>query len=163
MIKLAVQREDQRGIVRNAQALAVDRDALRPQFRRLLDEMPGVDDNAVADHRQLAAPHDSGRQQAQLVDHAVDDERMPGVVAALKAHHDIGLLRQPIDDLALAFVAPLGADNHHAGHGRPASALMCHKEKPGCAGNAPGPGCSHGALRDQGGEVKPLSALCRLM
>jgi len=45
-----------------------------------------------------------------------DDERVPGVVAALKAHHDIGALTQPIDDLALAFVAPLGADDHDIGH-----------------------------------------------
>ena len=38
-------------------------------------------------------------------------------MAALEAHHDIGALGQPIDDLALAFVAPLGADDHDIGHG----------------------------------------------
>ena len=37
-------------------------------------------------------------------------------MAALKADHDIGLLGQPIDDLALAFVAPLGADHDNIGH-----------------------------------------------
>jgi hypothetical protein len=35
------------------------------------------------------------------------------IVAALEAHHDIGAVAQPIDDLALAFVAPLGADDDH--------------------------------------------------
>jgi hypothetical protein len=50
-------------------------------------------------------------KQAQLVGLAVDDERMAGIVAALEAHDDVGALRQPVDDLALALVAPLGADH----------------------------------------------------
>src|SRR5437868_8115155 len=43
---------------------------------------------------------------------------MAGIVAALEAHDDIGLLRQPVDDLALPFVAPLGADDDNIGHSR---------------------------------------------
>jgi hypothetical protein len=38
-------------------------------------------------------------------------------MAALKADHDIGLLGQPIDDLAFAFVTPLGADHDNIRHG----------------------------------------------
>src|ERR1700704_5632159 len=41
---------------------------------------------------------------------------MAGIVAALEAHDDIGLLRQPVDDLALPLVAPLGADDDNIGH-----------------------------------------------
>src|SRR4030088_216512 len=41
---------------------------------------------------------------------------MAGIVAALEAHDDVGLLRQPVDDLALPFVAPLGADDDDIGH-----------------------------------------------
>jgi hypothetical protein len=41
---------------------------------------------------------------------------MAGIVAALKARDDIGALRQPVDDLALALVAPLGAHDNHIGH-----------------------------------------------
>ena len=41
---------------------------------------------------------------------------MTGVMAALEAHDHVGALRQPIDDLAFAFVAPLGADHNHIGH-----------------------------------------------
>src|SRR5437588_6684033 len=41
---------------------------------------------------------------------------MAGIVAALEAHDDVGLLRQPVDDLALPFVAPLGADDDNIGH-----------------------------------------------
>jgi hypothetical protein len=40
-------------------------------------------------------------------------------VAALEAHHDIGLRRQPVDDLALALVSPLGTDDYHVRHGIP--------------------------------------------
>jgi hypothetical protein len=34
-------------------------------------------------------------------------------VPALEAHYSLGVIRQPIDDLALAFVTPLGADHHY--------------------------------------------------
>src|SRR5215470_17109085 len=37
-------------------------------------------------------------------------------MAALETHHDVGLLRQPIDDLAFALVAPLGSDNYDIRH-----------------------------------------------
>ena len=41
----------------------------------------------------------------------VDDQRMAGVVAALKTHHGLGAFGQPVHQLALAFVAPLGSDH----------------------------------------------------
>jgi hypothetical protein len=34
-------------------------------------------------------------------------------VAALKAHYALRVIGQPIDDLAFAFVAPLGADDYY--------------------------------------------------
>jgi hypothetical protein len=34
---------------------------------------------------------------------------VPGVVAALKADGDIGASGEPVDDLALAFIAPLSS------------------------------------------------------
>ena len=92
-------------------------------FAISVDEVMRVEHDAVADDRQLAGPHDARGQQRQLVDLVADDERVAGVVAALEAHHDVGLGRQPVDDLALALVAPLGADHHHVGH--PISVLLC--------------------------------------
>src|ERR1700744_2190613 len=41
---------------------------------------------------------------------------MTGIVAALEAHDDVGLLRQPVDDFALPLVTPLGADDDNIGH-----------------------------------------------
>ena len=42
-------------------------------------------------------------------------DRVPGVVAALKAHDGVGVLGEQVGDLALALVAPLGADYHDPG------------------------------------------------
>jgi hypothetical protein len=42
---------------------------------------------------------------------AADDQRVAGIVAALEAHHALGMIGQPVDDLAFALVAPLGADD----------------------------------------------------
>ena len=41
---------------------------------------------------------------------------MAGVVAALEADDHVGAAREPVDDLALAFVAPLGADDGDVAH-----------------------------------------------
>jgi hypothetical protein len=37
-------------------------------------------------------------------------------VATLKSNDDVGPFRQPIDNLALALVTPLGAHNHDVRH-----------------------------------------------
>ena len=41
--------------------------------------------------------------------YAVDDQRMAGIVSALKTHHALRKLGQPIDQFTFAFIAPLGA------------------------------------------------------
>ena len=56
------------------------------------------------------------RQQRQLVGLVADDQRVAGVVAALEAHHHVGAAGEPVDDLALALVAPLGADDGDVTH-----------------------------------------------
>ena len=114
-VELAVERQDQRRVLGDPQRLDRDRDPLAAQGLDLAQERPGVDHDAVADDRELAA-HDAGRQQRELVGPAVDDERVAGVVAALEADHDVGALRQPVHDLALALVAPLGADDRDVRH-----------------------------------------------
>ena len=55
--------------------------------------------------------HDARGDQTQDGLLAVNDEGMPGIMAAVEAHHPGSLFRQPIDDFALAFVAPLSADH----------------------------------------------------
>jgi hypothetical protein len=48
---------------------------------------------------------------------AVADDRVARVRAALVAADEFGALGEQVDDLALALVAPLRADDHGGGHG----------------------------------------------
>src|ERR1700730_13899388 len=115
-VEFAVQGEDQRHVLGDLQIVWRDLDALSCELGDFICKMMRIEDDAIADDREFSGPHYPSGQQRELIDIVVDDERMPGIVAALEAHHDIGLERQPIDDLALAFVAPLGADHHHIRH-----------------------------------------------
>ena len=115
-IELAVERQDQGRVLGDTQIVARDTHTKFLDLGDLLGKRPGVDHHAVADHRELALAHHAGGEQRQLIGGAVDHQRVAGIMAALEAHHDIGALRQPIDDLPLAFVAPLGADDHDIGH-----------------------------------------------
>ena len=93
------------------------RDPARLELLELLDEDAGVDDAARADHA-LLAPQDPRGHVARLVRLAVDDDRVPGVRPAVVAANQIRVAGKQIDDLALALVAPLGADDDGTGHGR---------------------------------------------
>ena len=92
-------------------------DALLGQLLDLGLERPGIEHHAVADHRQGAADDPRG-QQRQFVGLVADDQRVAGIVPALEAGDDVGPARQPVDDLALALVAPLGADHGDVGQVR---------------------------------------------
>ncbi len=71
-----------------------------------------IDHHAVAEHAGLAAMNDSRRQQMQHERLVADLHGVAGVVSALIARHDVEVLGQKIDDLAFAFVTPLGADDY---------------------------------------------------
>src|SRR5579872_314838 len=75
-----------------------------------------IEHDAIADDRKLSRPHHAGRQQRQLVGRAVDDHFVAFFVPALKAYNDVVLLRQPIDNLALALIAPLRANHDDICH-----------------------------------------------
>ena len=62
---------------------------------------------------------DGRRLSLQNSAFAIDDQRVPRIVPALKSRNNVGAFRQPGRRwLALAFIAPLGADyDDIAGHG----------------------------------------------
>jgi len=109
-IQFAVQRQDQATIVRQHKLFGIHRHALRSELGDLLKQRERIDDNAIADDRALAL-HQARRQQRELVSRVAHHQRVTGIVAALEAHDDIGAMAEPIDDLAFALVAPLGADH----------------------------------------------------
>src|SRR5690606_35379368 len=59
---------------------------------------------------------DPAGQQAELVGGIADHQGVTGIVPALESDHDVGTGGKPVDDLALAFIAPLGTDHGNVGH-----------------------------------------------
>jgi hypothetical protein len=92
-VKLAMQRQDQRDILGNAQILGADGNALPLQPIHLVKKSLRIEHHAIADHGKLGRAQHAGRQKRKLVGRAVDNQRMAGIVAALEAHNDVGLFR----------------------------------------------------------------------
>src|SRR5439155_17594335 len=70
-----------------------------------------IDHHAVAQEAELPRVDDSGGEEAQRVMLVGELDRVPGVVTALKAGHDIEVVAQQVDDLSFSFVAPLRSDD----------------------------------------------------
>ena len=89
-------------------------------------QMGRIDDHTVADVAGDAVAHDPRGDQLQGGLHALDHQGMAGVVAALEAHHALRVVGQPVDDLALAFVTPLGADDDDVATGGHLAGRVLH-------------------------------------
>ena len=114
-VQRRMQRQDERRIVGDPQ---IGRGHVQPLFAHplhLRQQRHRIDHDAIADHAQFAADQ-AGGQQAQPIGLVADDQRVPGIMAALEPHHDIGAAGQPVHDLPLALVTPLGADHRHVRH-----------------------------------------------
>ncbi len=114
-IERAVIRQDEVRAVADQQ-IPADLDSDLAQAVDLADERDRIDDDAVADHADFAAPQNAGGNEVQDVFFAAVNDGVPGVVAALGADDDVGVLGQDVDDLAFAFIAPLGADENRVCH-----------------------------------------------
>ena len=92
-----------------------------PGFKRvhLLNEDPWVDDDSVADDRDHVIVEDAAGDQLQGKGLSVDNQGMPGVVAALVADNHRHLTSHEVGELALALVTPLRPDDDRRGHGNP--------------------------------------------
>ena len=101
-------------------------DAARVEAVELLEEHPEVDDDAVADDRDAAGRQDAARQQVQGVLLVADDDRVAGVVAAVELDDVVDPAAEQVGRLALALVAPLGADDHDRGHVRTLLSAVSH-------------------------------------
>ena len=109
-VEVAVDGQDQGAGLGDHQHVGRDDHALRGQFLDLGLQRPRVEHNAIADDRRRAAD-DPRWQQRKLIDLLADHQRVAGVVAALVAHDHVGAAGEPVDDLALALVAPLRAND----------------------------------------------------
>src|SRR5271170_469982 len=103
-------RENHMGAVAHKQ-VAVDLYAHLAQSPDFLEESYGIEHHAVADHAAAAGAKNSAGHQLQNKFLSVDDDGVAGVVSASIAGDNREVLREHVDDLALTFVAPLGADD----------------------------------------------------
>ena len=117
-IKLSVNWQDERCILGDHQRLGRDINALFAYRFNFLRQMPWIENDAISDHAQLAAPHHARRQRIQFVDLAVNDKGVTSVVAPLKSSDNVGSFRQPVYDFAFPLVTPLGANDYYVCHGR---------------------------------------------
>ena len=81
----------------------------------LVDEDRRVDDAARADDA-LLPPEDPRGHVSELRRLAVGDDRVARAGPAVVAADDVRVAREQVDDLALALVSPLRADDHRRGH-----------------------------------------------
>jgi hypothetical protein len=108
--RVAMVREDDVRFLADEQA-AGDVDAQPRQLVHFGKQRDRIDDDAVADGTDDAGMQDAGRNQMQHELLAADVDGVPGVVSALVAANDRKVRREEIDDLAFAFIAPLGAEH----------------------------------------------------
>src|SRR5262249_58498529 len=93
---------------------------------------------------QDARGHELQDHRSTVVDHAVTR-----VGATLVAHHPVVLAGQEIDDLPLALVPPLRADDDGGGHAqatRPGACPVARKSRTALAASTPARCCASGLL-----------------
>jgi hypothetical protein len=110
-----VRGQNERTARRDAQAIE-HRHALVDQDLGFLEQRLERQHDAVADEAACAVPQDARGNQRQYVLLTADHQRVSGVVAALEARDGSRALHQQVDDLALAFIAPLRADDDDETH-----------------------------------------------
>jgi hypothetical protein len=77
----------------------------------LLKEAGEVDDDAVAEEACAAGVDEPGGEEVEREGAPVRDDRVSGVVPARAARADVGVGGENVDELALALVAPLRAED----------------------------------------------------
>ena len=98
--------QDDVGVLADEQP-AVQTDATIRQAVDLADQYGRVHHDRVGDHADSALPDRAARKQVQREAAVPDHHRMTGVRAAAIPDDHIAALRQDIDHLAFAFIAPL--------------------------------------------------------
>ena len=110
-IQRLVVRRDDMSVLADQQAVR-ELDAAFGHAVHLLEQRRRIDYHAVADDAFLAFVQNARGDQVQYELVLSHDHGVARIMAALVARDHIGLLGEQIDYLSLAFVAPLGADNH---------------------------------------------------
>lgn len=95
--------------VRGVQAVLVQ----RLQF---LEEAGDVDNAAAADDVDAVGVHETRGEDVEVVCDSIGDDGVSGVVTTLRAAAQLRFVGEDVGELALAFVAPLGAEDDRRRH-----------------------------------------------
>ena len=96
--------------------ITIEFDSELSQALHFFDQTHRIHHDAVADNTSFFRAQNAGRHKVQNIFLSFNVDRVAGVITALRAHNDIGLLRQYINDFAFAFIAPLGANQNRIRH-----------------------------------------------
>ncbi len=119
-----MERQDQRARRADAQPLP-GRDALVFKHLDLFQQGAGRQHDAITHQTAHAIAQYARGDQVQDCLFSIDYQGMPGIVAALEPYHGGHSFGQQINDLALAFVTPLGTDDDYiSAHVHPSSSLV---------------------------------------
>src|SRR5436190_9253057 len=114
-IELAVIGQDQvRGFAEKQ--VPINLDAELPESFDFTDQAYRVHHDAVADHTNLSFAQNSRGHQVQYVLLTLDVDRVAGVISPLRADDYISLFGKNINNLAFAFIAPLGPHENGIRH-----------------------------------------------
>ena len=81
-----------------------------PKTIKLTYQTHRINHHTITDDTLLAPAQDSRRNKVQNVFLTPYPYRVPCIATTLTPHHEIGCLGEHINDLAFAFIAPLGAN-----------------------------------------------------
>ena len=147
LIERHVVRHDERAGFAEFQA-AGDVDAGGYQHVHFFQQRGRRQHHAVADVAGDVVTQDAGRDQVQHGFLAGHHQRVARVVAALETHHALRAVGQPVDDFALAFIAPLGADDDDV--------FCCHGEvSPYCVSEPAMTSSRKSRLKPVAGRARP--------
>jgi hypothetical protein len=100
-------------------------------FRHFLQERNRIQHHAVPDDALAGGPQHAAGNELQDKLLPANNDRVPGVVPARIARHSAEALAQHVHNLALAFVAPLGAKHYRrlSSHHSSASRKMARRSR----------------------------------
>lgn len=102
--------------IRDEDALLDTVQALHAQRFQLREERRDMHDAAGANQVLAVGIDQAGREDVEVVGDAVGDNGVAGIVATGGATAECALLREDVDELAFAFVTPLGAEDDGGRH-----------------------------------------------
>src|SRR5256885_14284313 len=108
LVEEGVVAHDHVGALADDEVLGLD--AALSELGDLFEEDDRVDDDAVADDAGAVGIENAARDELEFELAVLGDDGVARVVAALGADDHVGLGGEVVDDLALALVAPLAAD-----------------------------------------------------